>query len=484
VSAPAAALCERGWFWPVAVAAAVVAVCSSTALVVRARSRRRRDDVPASSRWATIDDVERLACEFPAPRWPLGESARGVRLGAPSYTSLSAVSPSRSATTDSLVVPAALQFDGSLVVVASTPDVMLLTGACRARVGPVYVFDPTQSAVSGSACWSPLRSSRGSYTAARTTARVFVDAVVAEDASPAPFRCGHCVDVLAAALRAADVAGAGLSSVHGWLVDESSNRVGRVLEVAGEWRALHDWNAVRALPDVARREAFAVGLELFGTFTDPDVQARLDVGRLDDAAAMFDPEAMLESGDAWTLYVISTSRRAHRLRPVVDVLVGSIVRAGYDRFLDTGRPLDPQLGVILDGTGFITAPANLGTIASCYADAGVPVMSIWPDPRPGFAGYEREQARSIRSSHDHQIVVGSACDDRESERFRELFGGPVLDPVPGTAAAIVLSSSLAPATVRLRPWNDDTDLVALASTRVEGPTLRSDGGFADRAPRA
>ena len=112
------------------------------------------------ARWATKRDLAPLAVDgaIAAPGGiGLGlAQAGGARLAAEPRHSLVVLGPSGSGKTESVVIPALLAWTGPAVVTSVKDDVLRATEQVRGGLGPVWVFDPTNSTGRASSTWSPL----------------------------------------------------------------------------------------------------------------------------------------------------------------------------------------------------------------------------------------------------------------------------------------------------------------------------------------
>jgi len=163
-------------------------------------------------RSATKAELQRLAN---ADGIPLGE-ARGLTLRAPRDMNVAVIAPAGSGTTQGIVLPAVVSWEGPVVVASPKLDIFghSSTNALgwRQTVGHCWVFDP--SGRSGLPClrWSPLPRA-ATWPGALATARAMASAV---DRRQGEYGMARATDALAPLLHAAAVAGLTMGAVLSW----------------------------------------------------------------------------------------------------------------------------------------------------------------------------------------------------------------------------------------------------------------------------
>ena len=503
----------NGWvWWPVAVgvfAAGVAGLCVLWVWLHRRRAgwrqRNREAERWASPLWATRADVEQMRWTPGSSGWWLGDAVVGdVPLAAPSHSSVQVVAPTRVGKTAGLVVQNILRCPHSLVAIGSKADLVELTMHHRAELGPVYVFDPTDRTGLGNVAWSVLAAASESFAAAKKIAQVFVESVGVEDNAPnAKFWAEHGSKVMAAVIRAATISGAGIQEISRWLHSQDVSTVAEILEFAGELDAAVEWRGASRLPPETRGGVFATAQTLFAAFADPEILAAVDAK--DGDADVLDVRALVNSGQVFTLYIICPDDAARRVRPVFEALLGLTLQEGFNRHMATRSPLEPVIGVILEEAGNIAAPTNLDVIASSYAGAGMPLMTVWQDPGQIEKHYGR-RARTVIANHTTQVLLRGNLDDEELRRWSTLIGkhlweqarhqsGTRADSVSVSIdsvevevatpdflrqlprdAAVIVSGSSKPFVSRLTPWFRDSWARERIPAEVAGRYDRAYGG--------
>jgi type IV secretion system protein VirD4 len=106
-----------------------------------------------------------------------------------------------------------LRYPGPVIATTTKPDLYALTGAVRAKLGPVHVFNPQYiGGVPSSFCWSPVDGCEDPATAIRR-ADAFAFAVPRKGAANGTFWSAKASDYLRGYFHAAALAGYDLRAV-------------------------------------------------------------------------------------------------------------------------------------------------------------------------------------------------------------------------------------------------------------------------------
>jgi type IV secretion system protein VirD4 len=438
-----------------------------------------------SRSWATTRQVNSLFVRTPTPgRVLLGRLGRRL-VAAEARRSVLVVAPTQAGKTSRFVVPNVLRWTGPLLVTSVKGDVLRLTAAERTRRGRTHVFDPTGSAGVASCRWSPLLACT-TYAGAERVAGWLVAAAGESHTDPnVRFWESLGGKLLAPLLFAAACTGAPISQVARW-VDrrEVEQVVDALLELADE-DAIDAFTASQSREDRQRESVYATAETVLRAFTSPSARAATDVvvGEPD----VLDVEALLDHDE--TLYLVAPAHEQHRLRPLFEALVQTVVRAAQDRYAASGVPLDPPLLLMLDEAAHIAPIRELAALAATGAGQGVQLCTVWQDLAQVETVYGR-QATSVVNGHTARVLLAGSADlstldaasrtigDHETVRTstsiapdgqRSVSRSPAdsrLAPVeylrqlpPDTA--VVLYGRLPPLRVRTTPWWSDRELRAM-----------------------
>lgn len=145
--------------------------------------------------------------------------------------------PPRSGKTSAVIIPALLAHCGPAVSTSTKPDVLHATVHARARLGRVWVFDPTGTSLTPAGVtrlrWSPVTAC-GSWDAALLMARAMVlTGGVGAGTTDQSHWAKRAQALLACLLHAAAVNGQTIGDVVGWVLGHELDDPGVVLERHG-----------------------------------------------------------------------------------------------------------------------------------------------------------------------------------------------------------------------------------------------------------
>ncbi|MGH9017565.1 MAG: type IV secretory system conjugative DNA transfer family protein [Acidimicrobiales bacterium] len=443
-----------------------------------------RDDV---ARWARRRDLRPLAVSAPVPgRLVLG-TAHGRLLATDPGHSLLVVGPTQSFKTTGLAVPALLEWRGPVVASSVKGDLARATVEWRRGQGRVWVYDPTGSTDLGTAGWSPLAEVTG-WPAARRMAAALVEAGRTSTGSftDGDFWYANAAKLLAPLLLAAARSGRTMADVVRWIDEQETDEVAAALESGGEWSALQSLRATWGRDDRQRSAVYTTAETVVEVFAEPTVAASAMPG-----PGAVDPVGLLEGNNS--LYLCAPAHEQRRLRPLFSGLVTRVIEAAYDRAA-RGGPLDPPLLVVLDEAANVAPVAELDVLASTAAGHGIQLVTIWQDLAQLTARYG-PRSGTVINNHRAKLFLSGIADPAtldqasaligESERrtasttvdggrtsgsttvsttFRPLAPADALRRMaPGTG--VLISGSLPPARLALRPWYRDRDLRRRSESR-------------------
>ena len=333
----------RGAF--MAAGGALVAVAVAIGMSVWRAREAKKVTTYGSARWATAEEA-RAAGLLGADGVVLGRlTGRYLRHDGPEHVLCFA--PTRSGKGVGLVVPTLLTWPGSAVVHDIKGENWQLTAACRAKVGPVLLFDPTNAA---SSAYNPLLEVRRGPTEVRDVqniADILVDPDGVLERRSHWDKTSHSLlvgTILHVLYAEADKT---LAGVANFLADprrsiEATLRAMMATRHLGD--AVHPVvaSAARELlnkSDNERSGVLSTAMSFLGLYRDPIVSAvtsRCD-WRIDDLVAIGRPA---------TLYLVVPPSDISRTRPLIRLILNQIGRR-LTEGLETARHR-PRLLLMLD----------------------------------------------------------------------------------------------------------------------------------------
>ena len=442
----------RGTTTPVLVVAALLAVLLASPALLAWRARRRR---PAAllgrARWATRRDLAPLAVDgaIAAPgRIGLGVAhAGGARLAAEPRHSLVVLGPSGSGKTESVVIPALHAWTGPAVVTSVKDDVLRATEQVRAGLGPVWVFDPTNSTGRASSTWSPLAACT-TWPGASQMAGWLVGAAAGSSTGNGDherFWSPLARKLLAPLMFAAGATGLPMAEVIRWLDTQEHTEVVGLLDDLGVVEACNAFTASRKRPGDTLGSVYSTAEACLDVYTDPDVAASA-------LTSQIDPVELLDS--AGTLYLVAPLHAQDRLRPLFEALVMSVVREAQNRAQagaanPTGAA-SPGLLLMLDECRTAAPLRDLPALAATGRGQGIQLVSVFQDRGQIEQRYGR-LADSVLTNHRAKLALSGIADLGTLDYFSKLLGDTDVDRHSVTDSTTGRSTSTSQQRERLAP---------------------------------
>jgi type IV secretion system protein VirD4 len=240
-----------------------------------------------------------------------------------------------------------LDAQGAVIATSTRTDLVELTGALRAELGPVGVFNPSGVAgLASTISFDPLSGCRRPKTATDRAADLLAGvATPGQAGGDRDFWAGQARRVLAALLHAAALGGLGMRDVLVWVADpdQASAEVQRLLRRSSEPSYEADALQFLTTNERTRSSICATVMPALGWLTDPTAAAAARAGDFDLA------RLLAERG---TVYMLGAEDA--QTAPLVTALTGHIAREA--RRLSAEQPagrLDPPLTLALDEAALI-----------------------------------------------------------------------------------------------------------------------------------
>jgi type IV secretory pathway TraG/TraD family ATPase VirD4 len=421
---------------------AIAAVWHRVVLWQAGARQRTRD---RSFRWARRTHIRHLLVDSPERgRLLLGRIGRRLVAAEPRASTL-IVAPTQAGKTTRLVVPNVLGWRGPLVVTSVKADVLAATLERRRDRGHVQVFDPTGATGYDTARWSPLLTCT-TYEAAERTAAWLVQAAGDPDNPHARYWEQLGARLLGPMLFAAAGTAGSMSDIARWVDRRDETEVTDILEALADQDALDAWSATTAREERAKDSVYGTAEVLLRAFTSPSVRQATTV---EDDSDRIDVERLLDGDN--TLYLVAPEHEQHRLRPLFEALVQSVVRAAQDRYARTGEPLDPPLLLMLDEAANIAPLRNLDTLAATGAGQGILLCTVWQDLAQLDAIYNRRAATVINGHRAKVLLAGQADLGTLDQLSRHIGDDELVRPAPTWSTDGRRSVSEHASDVRLAP---------------------------------
>jgi len=370
------------------------------------------------AKWASRWNLRRLLILSPRPgRITLGR--RGgwfgrLLLAVESCHSVLCFGPGGSHKTTGLVIPGVLEWQGPVVTTSIKPDVLRATLRRRLAMGEVWVYDPLGLSGVPNAQWTPLAHCQ-TYTQARKVARTLADAADVQGLREQDNNYWTLLGakLLGVLLFAAARSDRTMTDVARWVDIQEQDEVTEALETAADRMALDAWSACKARPDNTLGSVYGTAETLLDVFADPVIAASAE-------GCDLDVDWLLRGAN--TLYLYAPANEQSRLRPLFELLVGTIVTHAEE--LAARQPdgmLSPRLLVCLDEAGNCAALAKLPELATTARGQGIQLVTVWHDLGQLYHRYGR-RATTVLNGHRAKLFLSGQADAESLELASKLIG--------------------------------------------------------------
>jgi type IV secretory pathway TraG/TraD family ATPase VirD4 len=307
------------------------------------------------------------------------------------------IGPPRSGKTSRLLALALLSHTGPAVVTSTKPDVLALTGAARARLGRIWLWDPSGTTPLPEGAeelrWSPLVGCEVWDEAVQRTHSIATAGRPNQSAHDA-----HWVEraqaLLAPLLHAAALVDGDLAAVLSWLHRRELLAPISLLNHHGSHRAA---NLLEGIAHTDSRELsgiFSTADSLLATYR---TDAALGAARFPN----FDPEAFAASTDTIYICAPSTSQAVHA--PLVVCLLDQIKTAVYR------AGCSPPMFFALDEVAHIAPLPDLASTIAEGGSQGLVIMACLQDLSQARARWG-PSADGFLTIFTHKLVLPGVAD--------------------------------------------------------------------------
>ncbi len=372
--------------------------------------RLGRDD--KDSRWATARDTKRLtvAKQHAAGRLVLG-SAHGKMIATEQHHSVVVFGPTGSGKTTSIVIPALLRHNGPAVALSVKSDLVHATHRERAKVGPVWVYDPLGLTGMTSIAWTPLRACRD-WEEAQRMAEALTSAVGDTGLAESRFWDAMAAKLLEPLLHAAALADLSMRTVVEWIDQREIIAIETILKAHNADDAMQSLNASKTRDERTKSSVYASAEVILRAYSSRRMADQPPSQSIDPA------ELIAKNG---TLYVCAPTEDQVRLRPVFAALVKDIYRTAVLHSERTGKPLDPSLLLVLDEAANIAPIHDLAQIAATCRAYAIQLVTIFQDLAQVNTRY-RQQAGTVINNHTAKVLLAGTSDRELLELMSRLLG--------------------------------------------------------------
>ncbi|GAA4009799.1 hypothetical protein GCM10022247_34920 [Allokutzneria multivorans] len=484
---------SRAWFAIVVVVqVAALFTAAITGMVWWARRRRPRDGRLAMNTPRQFADLHQAAMAERAQnlnaslarvdRASLTPQQIGAKLGDIGGTNVYkshedvelVICGPRSNKTSAKVVPEVLAARGLAVVTSNKPDVWILTGRLRARVGPVYLFDPMRITYQQQGFWVDLLGLVTDVESATRVATYFMREVGGGSGQAGgdradPFFTPAAAKTLRQLLLAAACAKLTLREVQLWVATRSAEPTVH-LERSGHAAQAASLRSTLELAPETKGGIFE-GVSTALACLDSEALLRWVTPPASWQQPPDDPDSVLRL-DLWTLiaerehpaslYLLSREGESSG-RPVVAAIVGELVNVAVQAASARGGRLDPVATLQLDEAANICRIPDLPSWYSWFGSMGLMVTVILQSREQGRSVWGREGFDALWSAATIKTIGAGVQDADFVEELSRLIGDHKIEETSTSYSNSGTSTSRSLRTERILTA---ADIAALSRTQA------------------
>lgn len=417
------------------------------------------------------------------------------------------VAPTGAGKSRDVMIPAALDAPGALVVTSTRADILDVIAEHRATCGRVWVFDPMgRLGWPEAMVWDPVAGCHDGATAIQR-GLAFTAGMSADDKSStnAGFFRTNAASALTRLLHAAAVGGADMADVLRWAlrlddgadepIDLLRHAVGECVEA--DWADLLRNVATGAAATTAStRQTLAQAIEplaLRSVLRWVVPAAGVDV---------FDPAAFVDSRD--TLVLVADASASTNVAPLCAMLLQEVVDAAksFAARSPVGR-LDPPLRLVGDEIANVAPLPKLPELATDARGFGIQMVLAVQSVRQARRRWGDHAAAAMLDNMSAELLLGGISDPETLNRYRDLVGEVDLERATvsvddrgqrsggswashtkhvmrtdevrriGDGHGLLIYRNRAPVMVTMTPWFDRDDAAALRAAQTRTAAARS-----------
>jgi len=331
--------------------------------------------------------------------------------------SLLLVAPPREGKTSQFILPAILDFPGTVLATSSKTDVLYSTAALREKHGPVWALDPTGlSGWPNQLAWS-LVDGCEDYQTARKRAETLTSTTKSDEGTKnGGYFVMNAQMLITCWLHAAALGRRGALDILRWATSPDEREAVDILTEHGQPSLAQALAAQHSAAAEERSATWRTAEQSFLALYDQKV------------AAIFAPDRSNFSIDAWlqgggTLFLIGEEDEGSSLAP----LMAAFARAIIDRAkqiaarMPNGR-LDPPLGCFLDELANVAPLPQIPSFMSVSGSQNVFVCAVLQNLAQAEERWGPLGVRKMFGAATVKIILGGISDEQELKTYSTLAG--------------------------------------------------------------
>jgi type IV secretion system protein VirD4 len=348
--------------------------------------------------------------------------------------------------TTGLVLGNAAEWRGPLVVTTVKAADLDVIYESRRHLGPVYVIAPAGLPGRKTARWSPVDYAKDPRSADRMAEWLANASTSGQDRRAAPW-IDQSRGVLKGLLLAANLNGGGITAFRQWIAlgKDAVETVKAILEpkypevaldYARPWVTLHE--------DGIGSVQFTLNV-IASVYRDEEVRATA-------SGTDFTVEHLLDMNA--TVCLIAAPSDAERFAPLLTAIIASIIHGAEMRYNQTGKPLSPGLGVMVDEAGNMLRYPQLPGVLTTGRGMGITVLTVWHDLSQLRSRFGHDAANTVLSASGLRMLLPGCGDPETLRHFSGIYGRTYVERTTKSTGGGKNSSSTTPVEADLAPVHE------------------------------
>jgi type IV secretion system protein VirD4 len=352
-----------------------------------------------------------------------------------------------------VMIPAALDAPGALVVTCTRADILDVIATRRAQTGRVWVFDPLDRlGWPDPMVWNPVAGCRNGETAI-SRGLAFAAGLGADDrsATNAGFFRANAASALTRLLHAADLEDRPIGDVIGWAVrlDDGAEDAQDIIRTSALPEAERLWAGLLRSVATGADETVASSRQTLQQAVEPMALRRVQRWVTPrQGVPSFDPAAFVRSLD--TLVLVADANASTNVAPLCAMLLQEVVDAAKAAAarLPGGR-LDPPLRLVGDEIANVAPLPKLPELSSDARGFGMQLVLALQSLAQAQRRWGDRGAGALLDNMPAEILLGGLTDTAALKRYAVLVGEVEL-----TRASTSYDSPTGRATTASEQWAD------------------------------
>uniref|UniRef100_UPI002F917C88 type IV secretory system conjugative DNA transfer family protein n=1 Tax=Kitasatospora sp. NBC_01519 TaxID=2903576 RepID=UPI002F917C88 len=331
--------------------------------------------------------------------------------------SLLIVAPPREGKTQQLILPAILDFAGTVLATSSKTDVLFATAKLRERHGKVMALDAT-----GLSGWPyqlqwPLTDGCEDFQTARRRAETLTSSTKSEEGTKnGGYFTLNAKMLITCWLHAAALEGRNALDILKWATSPAEREAVDILARRGKVDLSRALAAQHAAAPEERSASWRTAEQSFVALYDERV-----AGIFAPQKSNFDIEAWLRGGG--TLFLIGDEEEGSALAPILATFVQAILDTAKKvaARMPNGR-LDPPLGCFLDELANVAPLPQIPSFMSVSGSQNIFVAAVLQNLAQAEERWGQTGVRKLFGAATAKIILGGVSDEQELKSYSALVG--------------------------------------------------------------